>query len=73
MRLVLVNPHTFAYGKLVSGFIFRKKMLLKYDLFTQFYIKNRQKNIAFYIDGARTSFGITLPFFAKTIAFYAYS
>lgn len=69
MRLILVNPHTFAYAKLVSGFIFRRKMLLKYDFFTQFYIHDKQKKIAFYIDGTRSSFGITFPFFSKTFAF----
>ena len=68
MRLVLVNPHTFAYGKSMSAFIFRKRMFMKYDFFIQFYIKNRRRDVAFFIDGARTSFGIAIPFLAKSAA-----
>ncbi len=64
MRLIFVNPHTFAYGNPVSGLLFRKRMNLKYDFFNQFYIKDARKNVAFYVDGTRTSFNVDFPFFA---------
>lgn len=62
MRLVLANPHTFAYGKLVSGLVFGKRTITKYDFFIRYYIKKKPQQVAFYIDGTRNSFNINLPF-----------
>jgi glycosyltransferase involved in cell wall biosynthesis len=64
MRLVLVNPHTQNFGKSVAGVLLRRKDFLKYDYFVDFFIKRKGKNVAFLIDGTRTSFsGIGLSSF----------
>lgn len=62
MRLVLANPHTFAYGKLISGLVFGKRTITKYDFFIRSYIKKRPQQVAFYIDGTRNSFNVNIPF-----------
>jgi glycosyltransferase involved in cell wall biosynthesis len=72
MRLVLANPHTYAYGRTVASFLLGKKMLTKYDFFLQYYIKNKRKDVAFYIDGTRSSLSITSPFFTKGFAYTEY-
>lgn len=69
MRLVLVNPHTYAYGRTVASFLLGKKMLTKYDFFLQYYIKNKRKDVAFYIDGTRSSLNIRSYFFSKALAY----
>lgn len=69
MRLVLVNPHTFAFGKTVYAFMFRKRASLKYDFFCDYYIKDKERDVAFYVDGTRSSFNINWPFFAKLFSY----
>lgn len=56
MRLVLVNPHTQNFGKSVSGVLLRRKDFMKYDYFIEFFIKDGGRDVAFLIDGTRTSF-----------------
>jgi glycosyltransferase involved in cell wall biosynthesis len=56
MRLVLVNPHTQNFGKSVSGVLLRRKDFMKYDYFIEFFIQDKKKDVAFLIDGTRTSF-----------------
>lgn len=69
MRLVLANPHTQNFGKSLSGVLLRRKDFLKYDYFIEFYINNRAREVAFLIDGTRTSFsGVGLaPIFSQRI------
>lgn len=69
MRLVFMNPHIFAYGRTVSSFLFGRKMFLKYNFFLESYIKDKEKEIAFYIDGSYTSFNIN---FFVLPRFFAY-
>lgn len=69
MRLVLANPHTFEYGNLISGFVFHRRMVLKYDFFTEFYMRNRPEDVAFYIDGTRNSFNIDFAFGAMIFSY----
>ena len=56
MRLVLVNPHTQNFGKSVSGVILGRKDFMKYDYFIEFFIKDKRREVAYLIDGTRTSF-----------------
>lgn len=72
MRLVLANPHTYAYGRTVASFLLGKKMLTKYDFFLQYYIKNKRKDVAFYIDGTRSSLNISNLFLSKGLAYIEY-
>ena len=56
MRLVLANPHTQNFGKSVSGVLLRRKDFMKYYYFIEFFIKDKGRDVAFLIDGTRTSF-----------------
>ncbi len=56
MRLVLANPHTHNYGRSVSGFLLRRKDFLKYDYFVEYIVNDPSKDVAFFIDGTRSSF-----------------
>lgn len=72
MRLVLVNPHTHTFGRSVSGALFRRKDFLKYDYFIKYFVKNKNREVVFFIDGMRTSFngvGLSALFSLKIIAF----
>lgn len=73
MRLVLANPHTQNFGRSVLGFFLRRKDFMKYDYFIEFFIKNKGRNIAFFVDGARTSFsgiGLSLVFSWKFFVWF---
>ena len=64
MRLVLMNPHTQNFGRSVSGALLRRKDFMKYDYFIEYFINDKQRDVAFLIDGTRTSFsGIGLSWF----------
>lgn len=67
MRLILANPHTHHFGKLVSGELFRRKSSLKYSYFLTEY-RNRPDQLAFYCDGTRSSFGFLPPLFPIVFA-----
>lgn len=56
MRLVLANPHTHNYGRSVSGTLLRRKDFSKYDYFVEHVINDSEKEVAFFIDGTRSSF-----------------
>lgn len=73
MRLVLVNPHTQAFGRSVSGALLRRKDFFKYEYFIKYFIKNKHKKVAFLIDGTRTSFsgiGLSFLFSLRIVAFF---
>lgn len=68
MRLVLTNPHYWAYGKSVVNVLLRRRHHIKYDYFLEYYLKDKSKKTAMYIDGAKTSFtaiGIKFLIFPK--------
>lgn len=70
MRLVLANPHTHNFGRSVSGALLRRKDFLKYDYFVEYLINDSTKEIAFFIDGTRSSFsGVGLSFIFSWRAF----
>lgn len=71
MRLVLVNPHTHNYGRSVSGVLLRRKDFLKYDYFVEHIVNDPLKDVAFFIDGTRSSFsgiGLAAIFSIKMFA-----
>lgn len=73
MRLILVNPHTHTFGRSVSGVIFRRRDFFKYEYFLSNFVKNKERDVAFLIDGTRTSFngiGLSSLFSFKIFAFF---
>lgn len=72
MRLVLANPHIHQYGKTVSNFITFQKTAIKYTYFLDNYIKNDDRDVAFFIDGTRSSFneiGIRFKYLPRIFAY----
>ncbi len=72
MRLVLVNPHYYIYGKTVINILLRRKHFMKYDYFIDYYLKDKSKQTAIYIDGTKTSLAaikVRFLFFPK---FFSY-
>lgn len=65
MRLVLINPHTFAFGNTLYLFLLREhKHSLKYDYF-QSYLKDEDKEVAILVDGLRSSLKLVFPILPK--------
>lgn len=72
MRLVLVNPHYYSYGKTVVNVLLGRKDFMKYHYFLEYYLKDDNRETALYIDGTKTSFAavkIGFPFFPKFFVF----
>lgn len=72
MRLILSNPHIHQYGTTVAHFLIRRRAVIKYTYVLDYYIKDTHRNIAFLIDGTRSSFnelGFHCRFLPK---FFAY-
>lgn len=73
MRLVLINPHTHAFGRSVSGALLGRKDFFKYEYFIKHFVNNKKRRVAFLIDGLRSSFsgvGLSFLFSFKIIAFF---
>jgi len=55
MRLILANPHVHYYGKTVRNFLLNNRHVVKYPFVIDYYMKDKQKDIAILIDGTRSS------------------
>lgn len=58
---------------MVLSVLLRRNNFMKYNYFIKYYLNNRNRKTAFFIDGAKSSFnsiGISFPFFSKTIIFF---
>lgn len=73
MRLVLVNPHYYDYGKTLTRTLLGGKSFLKYNYFIKNYLNNKDKKTVLYIDGSKTSLGtinFSFPIFPKFFVFF---
>ncbi len=76
MRLVIVNPHVYPYGKCLFHTIFGQKNFCKYKYFIDYFINNPQRKVAFFVNTDKTSliqsgvkFGLILPLIVKAELF----
>lgn len=76
MRLVIVNPHVYPYGKCLFHTIFGQKNFCKYKYFIDYFINNRQRKVAFFVNTDKTSlvqsgvrFGFILPVIVRVELF----
>lgn len=72
MRLILSNPHIQQYGVTVAHFLIRRAAVVKYTYTLDFLIKNKNRPVAFFIDGTRSSFnelGLHCRFSPKLFAY----